>query len=152
MISPNLPFRLRHLRRLLAAAPLSSLAEAHNSRACSSPLNRAQAPPPWRHLPDSPARRFSSAGHVLLPTNLKEQYVASLSDKIYDAVTETEEGSNEGTEAALDALGAELTTPLVADVMHRLRYEEKLAFRFFAWASQQDNYAHEQRTDRKSVV
>ncbi|XP_037448340.1 pentatricopeptide repeat-containing protein At1g73400, mitochondrial-like [Triticum dicoccoides] len=147
MISPNLPLRLRHLRRLLAAAPCSSPAAAYYSRASSPPLSRAQAPPPppRRHLPDLPARRFSS-GHVLLPTNLQEEHVASLSDRIYDAVTETEEGSNEGTEAALDALGAELTTPLVADVMHRLRYEEKLAFRFFAWASQQDNYEHEHRT------
>lgn len=54
--------------------------------------------------------------------------------------------SNAGTEAALNALGAELTTPLVADVLHRLRYEEKLAFRFFAWASQQDGYSHESTT------
>lgn len=139
MISPHLPLRLRHLRRLLAAAPSFSPSEP-----CSLPLNLTQTPPPRRHLPNLlPVRRFSS-GHVLLPTNLQEERVASLSDRIYDAVTGTEEGSNDGTEAALDALGAELTTPLVSDVMHRLRYEEKLAFRFFAWASQQDNYEHDQ--------
>jgi len=89
-------------------------------------------------------RLFSE--HAILPTHLQDERFATLSDRIYDAVIKTGAESNEGTEAALDALGAELTTPLVADVLHRLRYEEKLAFRFFAWASHQDGYSHEPAT------
>lgn len=89
-------------------------------------------------------RRLSSE-HAILPTHLQDERFATLSDRIYDAVIKTGTESNAG-KAALDALGAELTTPLVADVLHRLRYEEKLAFRFFAWASQQDGYNHEPTT------
>jgi len=89
-------------------------------------------------------RLFSE--HAILPTHLLDERFATLSDRIYDAVIKTGAESNEGTEAALDALGAELTTPLVADVLHRLRYEEKLAFRFFAWASHQGGYSHEPAT------
>lgn len=46
-------------------------------------------------------------------------------------------------EEALDRAGVELTTPMVVEVLHRLRYEEKLAFRFFTWAGHQEHYSHE---------
>ncbi|KAI5653682.1 hypothetical protein M9H77_30869 [Catharanthus roseus] len=46
-------------------------------------------------------------------------------------------------EEALDHAGVKLTTPLVMQVLHKLRYEEKLAFRFFTWAGHQENYSHE---------
>ncbi|KAK6925443.1 Pentatricopeptide repeat [Dillenia turbinata] len=48
-------------------------------------------------------------------------------------------------ERSLDQIGIGLTTPLVVDILNRLHYEEKLAFRFFAWAGQEDNYSHEPR-------
>lgn len=48
-------------------------------------------------------------------------------------------------EKALDQVGVSLTTELVVEVLHRLRYEEKLAFRFFTWAGHQENYDHEYR-------
>jgi pentatricopeptide repeat protein len=89
-------------------------------------------------------RLFSE--HAILPTHLQDERFAALSNEIYDVMIKTAAESNEGTEVALDALGAELTTPLVADVLHRLRYDEKLAFRFFAWASHQDGYGHEPAT------
>jgi pentatricopeptide repeat protein len=144
----HLALRLRHLRRLLAVAPLSSLAAAHSANRSSPRLNPTSVPPPPRqlHLPILQARRLCSTTHVVLPTNLQDERFAALSDRIYDAVIETAAGSSEGTEAALDALGAELTTPLVADVLHRLRYDEKLAFRFFVWASHQGGYEHEAAT------
>ncbi|TVU28592.1 hypothetical protein EJB05_20114, partial [Eragrostis curvula] len=141
----NLPSRLRHLRRLLAAAPLPTLA-AHSHKHCSfPPVSPTLILPPRWHLPNLPARRLFS-DHAILPTNLQDERFAALSDRIYDVMIKTEAEPNEGTEAALDGLGAELTTPLVADVLHRLRYEEKLAFRFFAWASHQDGYDHEPAT------
>ncbi|KAI5684094.1 hypothetical protein M9H77_05322 [Catharanthus roseus] len=46
-------------------------------------------------------------------------------------------------EEALDRAGVKLTTPLVMEVLHKLRYEEKLAFRFFTWAGHEENYSHE---------
>ncbi|GJN22349.1 hypothetical protein PR202_gb09904 [Eleusine coracana subsp. coracana] len=141
----NLPYRLRHLRRLLAAAPLPALAAHSTKPILFPPQHLTPILPPLWHLPNLQARRLFSE-HAILPTNLQDERFAALSDKIYDVMIKTAAESNEGTEAALDALGAELTTPLVADVLHRLRYEEKLAFRFFAWASHQDEYDHEPAT------
>ncbi|XP_028805522.1 pentatricopeptide repeat-containing protein At1g73400, mitochondrial [Neltuma alba] len=46
-------------------------------------------------------------------------------------------------EKALEQLGIPLSTPLVTGVLARLRYEEKIAFRFFTWAGHQENYSHE---------
>ncbi|XP_062221939.1 pentatricopeptide repeat-containing protein At1g73400, mitochondrial [Phragmites australis] len=141
----QLPLRLRHLCRFLAAASLSPLASARYP-VPSGPLSIIPAmPPPRWHLSSLPARRLFS-DHAILPTHLQDECFAALSDRIYDAVIKTEAESSEGTGAALDALVPELTTPLVTDVLHRLRYEEKLAFRFFAWASHQDGYDHEPAT------
>ncbi|XP_030472390.2 pentatricopeptide repeat-containing protein At1g73400, mitochondrial [Syzygium oleosum] len=44
---------------------------------------------------------------------------------------------------ALDQTGVGLTTALVVGVLHRLRYEEKIAFRFFTWAGHREDYEHE---------
>ena len=41
---------------------------------------------------------------------------------------------------ALDLVGVPLTTELVVEVLHRLHFEEKLAFRFFTWAGRQEYY------------
>lgn len=46
-------------------------------------------------------------------------------------------------EKALDELGVQLTTPLVVEILDRLRFEEKIAFRFFTWAGHQEQYSHE---------
>ncbi|KAG8072467.1 hypothetical protein GUJ93_ZPchr0006g42169 [Zizania palustris] len=146
MTGPILAVRLRHLRHLLAAAPLSSLEAANPTRTSFPTLNPTSVSPPrQRHLPIPPARRLYSV-HAVLPTHLQDERFVAFSDRIYNAVMETAADSSEGTEAALDALGAELTTPLVADVLHRLRYEEKLAFRFFVWSFHQDGYEHEAAT------
>ena len=107
----NLPSRLRHLRRLLAAPPLPTLAATHSPNPPSfRPLHTTRILPPRFHLPNLPVRRLFSE-HAILPTHLLDERFATLSDRIYDAVIKTGAESNEGTEAALDALGAELTTP-----------------------------------------
>lgn len=54
-------------------------------------------------------------------------------------------------EAALDELGIELTTPLVLEVLHRLHFEEKIAFRFFSWAGHKDNYSHEPESYNRMI-
>lgn len=63
-------------------------------------------------------------------------------DKVYNTVMDNLLGFN-NLEKALDQLGIPLSTPLVTGVLHRLRYDEKIAFRFFTWAGHQDNYSHE---------
>ncbi|XP_047949885.1 pentatricopeptide repeat-containing protein At1g73400, mitochondrial [Salvia hispanica] len=54
-------------------------------------------------------------------------------------------------EGALDELGIELTTPLVVEVLDRLRFEEKLAFRFFNWAGHQEYYSHEPESYNRMI-
>ncbi|KAL4592553.1 hypothetical protein LXL04_005553 [Taraxacum kok-saghyz] len=50
---------------------------------------------------------------------------------------------NSNMEKSLDQTGVQLTTPLVMEVLGSLRYQETLAFRFFTWAGNQENYTHE---------
>ncbi|KAL1541493.1 pentatricopeptide repeat-containing protein, mitochondrial [Salvia divinorum] len=54
-------------------------------------------------------------------------------------------------EGALDELGIELITPLVVEVLDRLRFEEKLAFRFFNWAGHQEHYSHEPESYNRMI-
>lgn len=54
-------------------------------------------------------------------------------------------------EGALDNAGVKLTTPLVVEVLQRLRFEEKLAFRFFTWAGHQENYSHESQAFNQMI-
>ncbi|KAK4589229.1 hypothetical protein RGQ29_020003 [Quercus rubra] len=63
-------------------------------------------------------------------------------DKLYNAVVE-HSNAHHNMEKTLDQVGVKLTTDLVVQVLHRLRFEEKIAFRFFTWAGHQENYAHE---------
>nr|KAJ0200793.1 hypothetical protein LSAT_V11C600300990 [Lactuca sativa] len=50
---------------------------------------------------------------------------------------------NSYMERSLDEAGVQLTTPLVIEILGSLRYQENLAFRFFTWAGNQENYSHE---------
>ncbi|CAI9288857.1 unnamed protein product [Lactuca saligna] len=50
---------------------------------------------------------------------------------------------NSYMERSLDEAGVQLTTPLVMEILGSLRYQENLAFRFFTWAGNQENYSHE---------
>ncbi|XP_061356041.1 pentatricopeptide repeat-containing protein At1g73400, mitochondrial [Gastrolobium bilobum] len=63
-------------------------------------------------------------------------------DKVYNTIMDSSLGFN-NWEKSLDQLGIPLSTPLVTGVLHRLRYDEKIAFRFFTWAGHQENYSHE---------
>ncbi|XP_004515244.1 pentatricopeptide repeat-containing protein At1g73400, mitochondrial [Cicer arietinum] len=63
-------------------------------------------------------------------------------DKVHYTIMDNLLGFNK-MEKALENLGIPLSTPLVIGVLHKLRYDEKIAFRFFTWAGHQDNYVHE---------
>ncbi|KAK4433804.1 Pentatricopeptide repeat-containing protein, mitochondrial [Sesamum alatum] len=71
-------------------------------------------------------------------------------DKVYKTVLDYSNPEYK-MEGALDKLGIELTTPLVVEVLHRLRFEEKLAFRFFNWAGHQEHYNHEPESYNKMI-
>lgn len=74
-----------------------------------------------------------------------EHPLVSVAERVYEAII-SNPNAKRSLETALDSLGLELTTELVNDVIKRLRYEEKLALRFFTWAGHQDGYAHERQT------
>lgn len=71
--------------------------------------------------------------------------VASDADTVYQTILSNYD-SKHTLESALDSLSLEMSNELVNNVIHRLRYEEKLALRFFTWAGHQDNYTHEFQT------
>ncbi|KAG5524876.1 hypothetical protein RHGRI_031522 [Rhododendron griersonianum] len=66
-------------------------------------------------------------------------------DKMYRAITDSSSDLNphNSMERGLDQVGIQLTTPMVVEVLQKLCFEEKLAFRFFSWAARQENYSHE---------
>ncbi|KAL2334308.1 hypothetical protein Fmac_015521 [Flemingia macrophylla] len=63
-------------------------------------------------------------------------------DKVYGTIMDNLNGFN-NLDIALGQLGIPLSTPLVTGVLHRLRYDEKIAFRFFTWVGHQEDYSHE---------
>ncbi|GFP80699.1 pentatricopeptide repeat-containing protein at1g73400 mitochondrial [Phtheirospermum japonicum] len=71
-------------------------------------------------------------------------------DKVYKTVMDHSSPEYK-MEWALDKLGIELTTPLVAEVLDRLHFEEKIAFRFFSWAGHQEHYSHEPESYNKMI-
>ncbi len=94
------------------------------------------------------ARQFCSEVAPLGPTfdcsmnDVGDKCLESDGDKLYNVVIEHSYAYH-NMEGSLDQLGVKLTTELVVEVLHRLRFEEKIAFRFFNWAGHQENYAHE---------
>ncbi|KAA8542938.1 hypothetical protein F0562_024090 [Nyssa sinensis] len=67
-------------------------------------------------------------------------------DNLYKTIIDSS-NQEHNLERALDQVqvGIKLTPTLVADILHKLRFEEKLAFRFFTWAGHQECYTHEPR-------
>ncbi|GMH03917.1 hypothetical protein Nepgr_005756 [Nepenthes gracilis] len=66
-------------------------------------------------------------------------------DRIYKTIMDNVGGAQQNMEGALDLLAVPLTTDLVVQMLQRLRYEEKVAFRFFMWAGRQEHYFHEHK-------
>ncbi|KAI3822236.1 hypothetical protein L1987_09823 [Smallanthus sonchifolius] len=71
--------------------------------------------------------------------------VSSNGEKLYNIIIDCKPNNpeNSSMEISLNLAGVQLTTPLVMEVLGSLRYQEKLAFRFFTWAGNQENYSHE---------
>jgi hypothetical protein len=68
----------------------------------------------------------------------KYKRLESDADKLYNAVIDNS-NPYDNMEKALEQVGLELTTELVVEVLHRLRFEEKIAFRFFTWAGHRES-------------
>ncbi|XP_031472997.1 pentatricopeptide repeat-containing protein At1g73400, mitochondrial [Nymphaea colorata] len=66
-------------------------------------------------------------------------------EKLFRAISENSE-ADQRMEDALESAGASVTTETVGMVLHRLRFDEKSALRFFIWASQQEGYSHQPPT------
>ncbi|CAN6456359.1 unnamed protein product [Victoria cruziana] len=66
-------------------------------------------------------------------------------EKLLRAISENSE-ADQYMEDALHSAGASVTTETVAAVLHRLRFDEKSALRFFIWAAQQEGYNHQPQT------
>jgi pentatricopeptide repeat protein len=96
------------------------------------------------------ARPFCSESVPLCPAvdcsvkDVEKKYnrVESGADKLYNAVIDNS-NPYDNMEKALEQVSLELTTELVVEVLHRLRFEEKIAFRFFTWAGHRESYDHE---------
>ncbi|CAI0552802.1 unnamed protein product [Linum tenue] len=84
---------------------------------------------------------------TLSPTRRRNDLIELQRERLCETIVGTSESlqpkQNLHMEEALDLLGIQLTTDLVLEVLHRLRYDEKTAFRFFTWAGRQEDYAHE---------
>ncbi|XP_074286297.1 pentatricopeptide repeat-containing protein At1g73400, mitochondrial-like [Silene latifolia] len=71
-------------------------------------------------------------------------------DMLHKIVTENS-GFDKNIEKALDQAEIGLTTELVVKILHRLRFDEKVAFRFFMWAARQENYQHEYKVYNEMI-
>lgn len=76
--------------------------------------------------------------------DVQERLSVSDADKLCQAITSNANPESD-MEKALDLVGVNLTTDLVVEVLGRIHFEEKMAFRFFMWADRQDCYSHEPR-------
>ncbi|KAJ0048200.1 hypothetical protein Pint_16789 [Pistacia integerrima] len=75
-------------------------------------------------------------------SEVKNKGLVSDVSKLYEIIVENCNGYDK-MEKALDSVGVELSTDSVVEVLQRFHLEEKIAFRFFMWAGQHENYAHE---------
>lgn len=73
---------------------------------------------------------------------VRKEVLMCEADRVYKTITENASGDCD-MEKALDEASIPLSTDLVAEILQRLHYEEKIAFRFFMWAGSQENYHHE---------
>ncbi|XP_043698876.1 pentatricopeptide repeat-containing protein At1g73400, mitochondrial-like [Telopea speciosissima] len=78
-------------------------------------------------------------------TNVQDESIAIDSDILYKTIIENS-SVERSMEKALDQAGIKLRTELVDEVLRRLHFEEKIAFRFFMWAGHQEGYSHQPQT------
>ncbi|KAK9149498.1 hypothetical protein Scep_008255 [Stephania cephalantha] len=92
---------------------------------------------------------FDQISHFSSQTLLPDRCVDD-ADEVCKIIVESH-GADLSIEAALDSVGIELSTELVNNVLQKLHFEEKLAFRFFMWAGRQEHYAHQSETYNQMI-
>ncbi|KAL8030624.1 hypothetical protein ABFX02_14G297500 [Erythranthe guttata] len=98
--------------------------------------------------PTSPlsGRRFCSSEAFVSEEISDSDYT----DKVYKTVMDYSNPEYQ-MEEALDKLDFKLTTSMVVEILERLRFEEKIAFRFFNWAGHHEHYSHEPDSYNKMI-
>ncbi|XP_057833541.2 pentatricopeptide repeat-containing protein At1g73400, mitochondrial [Cryptomeria japonica] len=88
----------------------------------------------------------------LCKTQEGESSVAVLSDldEVCRIISENLDAGND-MESALEKCGVQMSTELVDKILERFRFQEKVAFRFFTWASHQNGYRHESHTFNEMI-
>uniref|UniRef100_A0A9I9DLC0 Pentatricopeptide repeat-containing protein n=1 Tax=Cucumis melo TaxID=3656 RepID=A0A9I9DLC0_CUCME len=95
--------------------------------------------------------QFVRSGSYCTLTEVEgEESSETNADKLHKAIVDNSYAHHD-MDGALDQVGVYLTTDLVAEILHRLRFDEKLAFRFFTWAARQENYSHEPRVYNEMI-
>lgn len=79
--------------------------------------------------------------------------ISSVGENLYNIIIDCKPNNPENSdmERSLNQTGVQLTTPLVMEVLGSLRFQEKLAFRFFTWAGNHENYSHEPDTYNEMI-
>ncbi|KAK9141863.1 hypothetical protein Syun_011263 [Stephania yunnanensis] len=93
---------------------------------------------------------LSISAFKLLLSNVLPDRCVDDADEVCKIIVENH-GADRSIEAALDLVGIELSTELVNNVLQKLHFEEKLAFRFFMWAGRQEHYAHQSETYNQMI-
>ncbi|GAB4854334.1 hypothetical protein Ancab_022921 [Ancistrocladus abbreviatus] len=84
-----------------------------------------------------------------LGRNAKKGFLCD-ADEVHKTIVDNASG-DKSMERALDLAALPLTTDLVVEILCRLRYEEKIAFRFFMWAGHQEHYHHEHKVYNEMI-
>ena len=87
-------------------------------------------------------RLFASLGVSSDFPGEDESKLVCSADEVYNIVVENV-GYDQNMEKSLEQAGITLTIELVIEILTRLRFQEKTAFRFFMWAARQEHYHHE---------
>lgn len=96
---------------------------------------------------------FSSDNYPLDKKDNNCVPVSSEGESLYNIIIDCKPNNpeNSNMEISLNETGVELTTPLVIEVLVSFRYQEKLAFRFFTWAGNRENYSHEREAYNEMI-
>lgn len=135
--------RRRHHQTLLQFHPSSS----------SSSINRnvnPRIPIPYTFNCCSSSATADSGARISADNADGDDVSNGIADRVYETVM-ANSAAHEEMESALDQLGLDLTTDLVDRVLVKLRYDEKLAFRFFTWGGNQENYSHAYQLFNKMI-
>ncbi|KAK4785330.1 hypothetical protein SAY86_002019 [Trapa natans] len=109
---------------------------------CSSAISGCGFSPfPFRYF-SSEIARLGETGPDSNCQDVRRENLYRDADSLYKTVMDNSR-PHDAMENALDQVGVVLSSKLVLEVLRRIHFEEKLAFRFFTWAGRRECYEHE---------